>query len=260
MNIVGKNLNLNDFRKYVTEYNFGSIKPTSIVLHHSWSPIKAGQDPFTPTGEKRWTWNGAPGVASLKKYYENKGWAAGPHMFIAEDGIWLFTPMNEVGIHAAEGNATWTRLGKDFTGFRGPIGSKLKSYSIGIEVVGDYDVDRWTGETLKNVLGVLKFLMGNLNISTESVYFHRDFITAHKSCPGYAITKDWLFAELAKIDILGNPISLDVQPSPWAKLAWDWQRQLGLDLSVLPHQKVEAEWIVTMLYKLEEARKAGRLL
>lgn len=246
MEILGKNLNLNDFRQYVKSYDFGSIKPTSLVIHHTWSPKKSD-------------WRASTTINGLKKYYEDKGWSAGPHLFIAEDGVWLFTPMSKVGIHAGEGNATWTRLGKDYTGFTGPLGSKLKSYSIGIEVVGDYDVERWTGETLKNALGAIKFLMEFLEIKTEDVYFHRDFPSAKKSCPGYAITKEWLFAELAKLSAGGSAVQPATEPSSWAKQAWNWQRSLGFDLTILPHQKVEAEWIVTMLFKVEEARKASRL-
>lgn len=242
--INGKNLNLRDFRKYVWDYDFGSIKPTSIVIHHTWKPRKND-------------WKGETTLEGIRRYYDDeKGWSAGPHLFIAEDGIWLFTPLKDVGIHAGEGNATWSFLGRESKGYRGLIGSKLKEYSLGIEVVGDYDVDRWSGQTLKNALGTIKILMSRLSIPTESVYFHRDFASAKKSCPGYAITKDWLFAELAKLDADGEPtVQPDSQPSSWAQDAWDWQREHGLDLTILPHQKVEAEWVFAILKKALEIKK-----
>jgi N-acetylmuramoyl-L-alanine amidase CwlA len=220
MEIIGKCLSLEEFQAYARSYSYGSIKPSSIVVHHTWSP-------------KKHEWKGAKTLGGVQRYYESKGWNAGPHLFVAEDGIWLFTPMKDVGIHAAEGNSVY-KFGR------------LKSYSLGIEVVGDYDLEKWSGETKKNALGVIKVLMDHLAIPTESLLFHRDFASAKKSCPGLAITKDWLAAELAKLgDSAGLP-----QPSSWAKEAWDWARELDLDRSVLPQQKVDAEWVFTMLKKV----------
>ena len=240
MDILKKNLLLDDFRKYVSEYDFGLIKPTSLVVHHTWKPTKSD-------------WRGESTLEGIERYYEGKGWSAGPHLFIAEDGIWLFTPMNEVGIHAGEGNATWTRLGHEHTGFHGPVGAKLKSYSLGIEVVGDYDLEKWSGETLKNALGVIKILMSLLSIPTESLYFHRDFPSAKKSCPGLAIQKDWLVAELSKLASDGNKIVAPAGTvSSWAKDGWDWAQGFSLDNSVLPNQMVDAEWVFAILKKYHD--------
>lgn len=239
MKILGQKLNQDEFRNYVETYNFGSIKPDGIVIHHTWRPTKKD-------------WNGEKSIMGLKNYYEGLGWSAAPHIFIAEDGIWLFTPMTEVGIHAGEGNAVWERLGRQYRGFKGPIGSKLKGYTIGIEVVGDYDVERWTGHTFSNALSSIRILMDTLAIDNEHVTFHRDW-TDQKSCPGHAITKDWLFAELSKRDSHGSPKPVDVSGvSPWAKEAFDWQIENDLDRSVTPHQKVEAEWVFAMIKKYHD--------
>jgi N-acetylmuramoyl-L-alanine amidase CwlA len=144
--------------------NFGVLPPTFLVVHHTWKPTKA-------------QWSGQRSINGLKSYYESKGWPAGPHLFIADDGIWLFTDMYDVGIHAGVGNGT------------------LKSgYSIGIEVVGNYDGKVWDGETEKNTIGAIKALTKKLNISEKMIKFHRDFST--KTCPGTAITKDWLINKL----------------------------------------------------------------
>jgi N-acetylmuramoyl-L-alanine amidase CwlA len=112
-------------------------------------------------------------MRGLQSYYQGKGWRAGPHLFIAEDGIWLFTPMNKTGIHAGRGN------------YR----------SIGIEVVGDYDTQKWDGATKKNAIGAIRALSGRLDINNEAIKFHRDY--SSKSCPGHSITKEWLFSQLA---------------------------------------------------------------
>jgi hypothetical protein len=164
MEIIGKCLSLEEFKKYVKEKDFGSLPPTFMVLHHTWKPTKAD-------------WQGEKTLLGIKRYYEGKGWNAGPHLFIAEDGIWLFTDMYDVGIHAGVGN-----------------GSLKTGYSIGIEVVGNYDGEKWSGETKKNALGAVVALQKKLGIDESKIMFHRDF--SKKSCPGWAITKNWVFSEI----------------------------------------------------------------
>ncbi len=165
ISIINRRLDLHEFRDYVATYDFGTEPANKLVIHHTWRPTKDG-------------WGGARSIGGLKRYYEGKGWPAGPHLFIADDGIWLFSPMRKDGIHAGE----------------------LNHRSIGIEVVGDYDEEKWTGKTKENVLGVIKVLMTQLGIDKQNIFFHRD--VSPKSCPGHAITKDWLFAELDDFRIL----------------------------------------------------------
>lgn len=177
MDILAKRLTRDEFVAYVKNKNFGSVPPDQLVLHHTWKPTKA-------------SWRGLNTIKGLKNYYEGLGWQAGPHLFVAEDGIWLFTDMYKVGIHAGTANARWLKNGKIFRGFSGPTGAKLLGYSIGIEVVGNYDQTPWTGETKKNALCVLSTLRSSLGIDIADIGFHREF--SAKSCPGNAITRDWL--------------------------------------------------------------------
>ena len=191
MKIVGKCLTIEEFRTYVEGYNFGSIPPNKLILHHTYSPtIKQ--------------WKGKKTLYNIKSYYENElGWSAGPHLFIAEDGIWLFTPMFDVGIHAATGNATWTKNGGRVSkGYGKPgAGWKLQEYSIGIEVVGEYDTKVWSGKTKDNAVAAIKILMDNLNIDFEEVKYHSDY--SKKTCPGLMITRDWLLKEVWKYNYKG---------------------------------------------------------
>lgn len=153
-----KKLSLKEFDNYINQKSF-KRKIDKLVIHHTWIPTKE-------------QWSGLPSILALETFYTRKFWNAGPHIFISEDGIWLFTDINKQGIHAGIGN------------YR----------SIGIEVVGDYDTKKWSGETKKNALGAIKILMKHFNMDTESVFFHNDF--SKKSCPGHSITKEWLFKEL----------------------------------------------------------------
>jgi hypothetical protein len=165
MEIIGRRLSLHEFKDYVSDFDFGPTLPDKLVLHHTWRPTKEG-------------WAGERSIQGLKNYYEGKGWPAGPHLFVAEDGIWLFSTMRKDGIHAGD----------------------LNRLSIGIEVVGDYDHEKWPGQTKTNALGVIKVLSERFGLDKNAIFFHRD--VSSKTCPGSAITKDWLFAELDKFRIL----------------------------------------------------------
>lgn len=167
MDILNQRLSLNDFRYYIKEYDFGALPADKLVIHHTYRPEKS-------------TWAGERSMGGLKTYYEGKGWTAGPHLFIAEDGIWLFSPMNRDGIHAGS----------------------LNKQSIGIEVVGDYSNEVWSGNTKSNTLGAIKALMEKLELKNTDIFFHRD--SSPKTCPGAAINKEWLFAELEALHL--NPL------------------------------------------------------
>lgn len=185
MEILRKKLTRAEFAEYMKTKTFGSVKPNEIVIHHTWRPTVAD-------------WDGERTVDGLKRYYEGQGWEAGPHIFVGPDGIWLFTDMAEVGIHAGAGNATWIQNGKELQGYTFK-NAKLKSYSIGIEVVGDYDEQVWDGEVKLNALSCISTLQKYLQISFDQMFFHRDFST--KTCPGKAITRDWLKTELGNFQL-----------------------------------------------------------
>lgn len=159
MQILNKRKTLEGFKKYIKGKNFQPNNPYRLILHHTWKPTEKD-------------WNGQTTINALKKYYEGLGWSAGPHIFIAPDGIWLFTDMKYQGIHAGEGN------------YR----------SIGIEVVGNYDGAKWSGKIKEQAIGVIKALMDELKIKDENLCFHRDF--SSKTCPGKAITKEWILEKI----------------------------------------------------------------
>lgn len=186
--IINRCLTLREFEDYVAAYNFGTEPANKLVLHHTWRPTKEG-------------WARTRTMEGVKKYYEGKGWTAGPHLFVAEDGIWLFSPMRKDGIHAGE----------------------LNHRSIGIEVVGDYDGEPWSGQTKENALGVIRVLMKHLDIDAAHLFFHSD--VSPKSCPGKVITREWLFQELgvdAPTALAGTPDDNEVQIPAWAAESVDW--------------------------------------
>ena len=201
ISIINRCLSLREFGDYVAVYNFGPQLANKLVIHHTWRPTKED-------------WKGARSIDGMKAYYEKKKWSAGPHLFVAEDGVWLFSPMCLDGIHAGT----------------------LNHRSIGIEVVGDYDNEIWSGKTKENALGAIKILMNQLGISNQNIFFHRD--VSPKTCPGKTITKEWLFQELGTLQV---PL--------WATEAVAWVRQNHL-FEITSQEDVRDAVKFHRLYKL----------
>lgn len=167
MKILAQRLSIAQWLEYVASYDFGPLTPSRLVLHHTYRP-----------DEKMWA--GITSIRGMQRFYENKGWTAGPHLYAAPDGIWLFTPMSEVGIHAGTGNG----------------GVRAGWYSIGLEMVGFFDRARPTGVVWEESLAVMGSLSQRLGIvPRQLISFHRDY-TGEKSCPGWAVTKDWVWREV----------------------------------------------------------------
>ena len=159
MKIINKYLSAENFKKYIENKKI-TRKIDKIVLHHTWDTIL------------EWK-KGEVSCKYYKKMYEAKGWKSGPHLFVAPEGIWLFTDIGEQGTHANSGNEG----------------------SVGIEMVGRYDDKVPVGLVWKNTKAALKILLEKFNLKKEDIHFHREF-NSQKSCPGKAITKKWVRSQL----------------------------------------------------------------
>lgn len=188
---IGRGYALRPFRQYVAAYDFGSIKPDSIVLHHT--AIPSASWARYPRGAQ---WDAREQglsiraiyfkrqkqLAAIRDYYASKGWDSGPHLFIDDLWIWLFTPLYDVGTHARGGNS-WR------------IDGKLH-YSIGIEVVGYYEHRVWPAAVARLVGGAVAALHARLGTfaiehrpGPGGISSHRDY--NKPSCPGKAITESY---------------------------------------------------------------------
>jgi hypothetical protein len=205
---IGEALTGQAFIAYVQAYDFGSVPPSFVVIHNSaipdasWAPL--GGDPTT-----KWDRNEAglnndairakrkPQLDSIKNYYVGLGWESGPHLFIDERFIWLFTPMYDVGTHAKAGNSYRDSSGK-------------LHYSLGIETVGWFGRNGWPLSMQKLLQIAVQSIRDRLH-TFEIVYhsappnspaahdhqisFHRDY--NKDSCPGQVITPDYAIPILA---------------------------------------------------------------
>src|SRR5262249_36855093 len=146
--MIGRRLTIAEWLTYVASYPL----PAScrrLVLHHTYVPTEA-------------QWQGLASMRSIQRFYANKGWAAAPHLFVAPEGIWLFTPLNRVGIHAGTGNSGYS--GGAFW------------YSIGLEMVGNFDSGRPSGAVWEGSKAVMGALSRKTGVAPRLfISLHRDY-------------------------------------------------------------------------------------
>lgn len=168
--IVGKGFTAAGFDQYVNTVSFALWRPQFVVLHNTAAP-KLSQW-HSVSGQQR--------MANLENYYKDQlGWSAGPHLFVADDLIWAFTPLNTSGVHSPSWNAI----------------------SWGVEMVGDYDVEPFSPQVRQNAVSAIASLYSALGADSGTLRFHKeDPLTTHKNCPGMNVSKpDILQAVAAQI-------------------------------------------------------------
>lgn len=206
---IGMALSGAAFVDYVASYNFGRILPSFIVIHNSAKPdaswAKLNNDP-----DIKWDRNEVnlssnqikvkrkQQLDHIKNYYVGLGWTSGPHLFIDERWIWLFTPMNTVGTHAKSGNGFYDDKG-------------VLHYSIGVETVGWFEHVGWpegmqrllqiTIQSLQRRLKNFEIVYVNAptnqpELHDHSISFHRDY--NKPACPGAFITPAYAIPILSK--------------------------------------------------------------
>lgn len=186
---LGTPLTAAAFAQYVQGYDFGSIPPDYVVLHHTavpsaswarypsgavWDDHETGLSPAQIQAKRRQQ------LDTVRNYYRDTyGWDRGPHLWIDEKWIWLFTPMREIGIHAKQGNAYHDGDGR-------------LHYSIGIEVVGYYEHTPWPDPIARNVAAAVRALKDKLGTFQYVPGPWKGKISRHAdynkpTCPGAAI-------------------------------------------------------------------------
>lgn len=209
---IGQALTVAEFAAYTQVYAFGTVPPDFVVFHHTAVPTlpqwTAGESGLGETAIKA---KRLKRLGGLRDYYEGLGWSAGPHLFIDDRWIYLFTPMYQVGVHAKWGNA-FRAMGR-------------LHYSIGIEVIGNYEKQFWPASVAHNVAGAVQALQRRLHtfdltylyappaskpgmvgtgtaqrcahperLRYGGIASHRDF--NKPACPGAAITEQYYIGVL----------------------------------------------------------------
>jgi hypothetical protein len=172
MQIDGRVMSASEFVAYIEGLEMPEPLPTRFFLHHTWRPTRE-------------SWRGHSTILAMKRYYEQQlwrdaqgrlreGWTVGPHLFVADDGIWLFSDIRYDGV--------------------GVYGHNYRSRHL--EMVGNYDEQPPSGPTLRNTIVALGILHEKFGLDIRNLYFHRDFST--KSCPGWAVRKEWIIPQVER--------------------------------------------------------------
>lgn len=171
--IVGKSFTPDEFEKYVETLKFGLWRPRFVVVHNTSAPdLKTWQGwqiRAKPVTDEQWAQN-------LVGYYrDQQHWSAGPHLFVTPRGILVFSPLTGPGTHSPAWN----------------------SISWGVETVGEFDREPFTGPIKSNLIAALAVLHAAAglqplpySIGVRGMHFHReDPKTTHKNCPGKNMVK-----------------------------------------------------------------------
>lgn len=160
--IVGSAFNVKDFDVYCHGLAWNAWRPSFIVLHNTDVPsLSQRPNGFTKTH-----------MQNLVGYYrDEQGWSAGPHLFVDDKQIWVFTPLTMSGVHSPK----WNKL------------------ALGVEMLGDYDKDSFTTgrglQVRRNAVAAIATLSAVLGLDPMSMKLHReDPLTTH-ACPGTNVRK-----------------------------------------------------------------------
>lgn len=156
--IVNKKFSTTEFRAYLKTIARPSF-PQFVVVHNT-------QDPTLAQWQRD---GGVKRIAGLVEYYRDElKWSGGPHLFVEDTGIWVFTPLTTPGVHSPSWNGV----------------------SWGVEIVGDYDKEVLSDDVKANALDALAALHEWAGWADVRLKLHKDDPkTEHTYCPGKAIDR-----------------------------------------------------------------------
>jgi hypothetical protein len=161
--IVNRAFTPEQFADYVEGLVFGNWRPQFVVLHNTAAPTLAQWHGPTPPEQR---------ILNLEQFYRDKNkWSAGPHLFVADDLIWAFTPLTTSGVHSPSWN----------------------SISWGVEMVGDYNQEDFDhgpgGAVAENTVRALATLHSVLGLDPRQLKLHKEDPLTDHDCPGRRVDK-----------------------------------------------------------------------
>lgn len=172
--IVGKSFSPDQFDVYVSSLSFVSWRPQFVVLHNTAAPTLA-------------QWHSVPGETRMKNletyYRDTMQWSGGPHLFVADDLIWVFTPLTVSGVHSPSWNLV----------------------SWGVEIVGDFSTEVFASPQKDNVIRALATLHSAIGLHPDALRLHREDPRTTHLCPGSNVSKsDVIHETLASLSAAGE--------------------------------------------------------
>jgi hypothetical protein len=160
--IVGQSFTTDGFDSYCHALSWTQWRPSFIVLHNTASP-SLKQRPNGLTKQH---------ILNLEAFYrDEQKWSAGPHLFVDDKQIWVFTPLTVSGVHS-------------------PSFNKI---ALGIEMLGDYASEAFTsgrgGAVRKNVVAAMATLSAVLGLDPATMKLHKEDKATTHDCPGKNVVK-----------------------------------------------------------------------
>lgn len=176
--IVGQSFSPAQFKDYCHSLAWNAWRPSFIVLHNTAVPTLAQR----PSGFT------AQHIKNLETYYrDQRKWEAGPHLFIDDRQIWVFTPLTQSGVHSP----SWNKV------------------SLGIEMLGNYETESFTtGRGLKvrkNSIAAMATICGVLGIDPQTTKLHKEDPDTTHACPGKHVKKTEIIHGIHKSMIAASP-------------------------------------------------------
>jgi len=111
-------------------------------------------------------------ITGLESFYrDEQKWFGGPHLFVDDKQIWVFTPLNMSGTHSP----TWNKV------------------ALGIEMLGDFEKESFdSGRGLNvrnNVVAAMATLSAVLGLDPQTMRLHREDPATTHACPGKNVRK-----------------------------------------------------------------------
>lgn len=159
--IVGKRFSPEEFGRYLQGIPDEQMSwiPGNLTMHHTASPSLAQRPAPQALTEQH--------MRNLRSWYHDRlGWSRGPHLFVDDNGIWVFSPITNRGVHAVSFNSS----------------------RIGIEMLGNFDVeDPYSGrglEVTRMSVAAAAALCDRFRFDPGQINGHRDDPRTSKTCPG----------------------------------------------------------------------------
>jgi len=184
--IVGASFTTDKFDSYCQTLQWTAWRPSFIVLHNTAIPTLA-QRPNGITQQH---------IQNFVSFYRDvQGWSSGPHLFVDDRQIWVFTPLTVPGTHSP----SWNNV------------------SLGVEMLGDYAQEAFdSGRGLlvrHNTEAALASLSTVLGLDPLTMRLHReDPLTTH-ACPGANVHKLEVIQEVQNLILARHPGEHAIPPA-----------------------------------------------
>jgi hypothetical protein len=167
--IVGLSFNADQFDTYCHSLQWTAWRPSFVVLHNT----------AIPSLEQRPNGFTLKHIQGLEVFYrDEQKWSAGPHLFIDDRKIWVFTPLTMSGVHSP----SWNKL------------------ALGIEMLGNYAVESFKTDrglaVRKNAVAAMASLCAILGLDPVTIRLHKEDPKTTHDCPGKNVKKAEVIAEV----------------------------------------------------------------